>query len=199
MAKFDYRNCCFYGTWWTTVVGVFILTVTLLAAGALLYQQNNKSNTMPLLMVPTECTLISYQIFECNDGTWITTYNEGRVVESPFSSRPTQELAHLSALSYPLNASYPCLCNIHLERIKPECDAWNACVLNVNLTRHLQLTGGTYKYGGDVLVAIGSILLVALVIASILMMIVKGWFSCCCGESTNSVVAKSVYTLDDME
>jgi len=76
------------------------------------------------------------------------------------------------------------MCNIALQTIKPECDAWNACVLNVNLTKHLQITGGTYKYGGDVLVAIGSILLVAIVVATILMMVVKGWFACCCKDES---------------
>lgn len=182
MRRFDYRACCFYGTWYSTAVAVFILTVTLLVGGVELYKHNNRENTMPLNMVPTICSLQSVRAYECGDGTWIAIYNEGRVVESPFASRPTKELALLSSLAYPVNASYPCMCNIALETIQPRCDAWNACVLNVNLTRHLQITGGTYKYGGDILVAIGSILLVALVTATILMMIMRGWFACCCRD-----------------
>ena len=182
--KFDYRACCFYGAWYGTAISIFILTIFLLAAGTILYQQNNKENTMPINMVPTECNLQSHSVYKCKDGTWIGTYNRGRVVESPFAGRTTKALAELSVLSYPLNASYPCMCNIALQTIKPECDAWNACVLNVNLTKHLQITGGTYKYGGDVLVAIGSILLVAIVVATILMMVVKGWFACCCKDES---------------
>lgn len=183
MNQFDYKSCCFYGTWGILFAILFALITTLLAGGAEMYRHNNKDNTMPINMVPTECRLQSYEIYECKDGTWMATYNKGRVVESPFASRPSPDLAHLAALAYPVNASYPCMCNIALQTITPQCDAWNACVLNVNLTHHLQMTGLAYVYGGNIAVVVGSILLVLIVTATILMLIMRGCFACCCKDA----------------
>ena len=180
MGKFNYRDCCYYASWSMVVIVFFILCVTLLAGGAALYRKKNRENTMPFGMIETTCRLQTWQVTQCNDETWIASWNEGRVVESPFADRPTKREAELNVLAYPVNVSYPCMCVEDLETITPKCDAWNACTLNVNLTKHLQMTGAAYKYGGDILVAIGSIILVLVVTASFLMIITTGACACCC-------------------
>jgi len=184
MGRFSYRDCCYYASWSVVAIVFFILCVTLLAGGAHLYRKKNRENTMPFGMIETQCHLQSWQVSECKDDTWIASWNEGRVVISPFADRPTRHDAELSALAYPVNASYPCMCVEKLQTISPQCDAWNACTLNVNLTKHLQMTGAAYKYGGDILVAIGSIILVCVVSASFLVLLTTGACAFCC-ERTN--------------
>jgi hypothetical protein len=179
--NFDYKACCFYGTWSGVALTFFTLCVALLAGGTHLYHSRNHENTMPLDMEPSLCALRSSEVIRCDRGTWMATYNDGQVVESPFAARYTQELALLSTLAYPLNASYPCMCRPVSERVlSSKCDSWSAaCVLNVNLTYHLQKTGIAYKYGGDILVAIGSIILILIVVSTILLLVARGCCACC--------------------
>ena len=89
----------------------FVLCVTLLVGGSALYRKKTKENTMPLNMVETTCYLHAWQVLQCNDDTWIASWNDGRVVESPFAARYTRELAVDSTFAYPVNTSYPCMCS----------------------------------------------------------------------------------------
>lgn len=192
---FDYRSCCFYASWTIVASICFILCVTLLVGGTELYR--HREQTMSFSMAPSVCHLQSYEISECGEDQWVATYNGGRIVEHPFVARYTKELANLAAQSYPLNASYPCMCPPQTSLKK--CQIWNACTLNINLTRHLQLTGAAYTYGGDILVAIGSIILVTVVFATFLMVITREWCTeCCCrGRTKRRLAEAGVFVIGD--
>lgn len=183
-ASSSYAACC-YSTTFIVFSGIgLIFSITLIVAGSQLFGQNNEENTLPIRMVETICVLQDPRVVQCaSSRLWFMTWNNGTIIEHPFAGKVSRDQALTSGLGgYPLGA-YTCACAFAQSVVpitETQCSAWNACNLNVNLTRYMQRTGAVYKYGGDVLTAIGSLLLSFVVCITAIVFAAKGWCATCC-------------------
>lgn len=177
----SYKRACSVATQVVVVTILFILSVSLLAIGANLYHAPSMDTTLPLNLVETKCNVSgTVEIWQCNDGSWMPVWHSGTVLISSYERWPTEEEARALSLVPAKNATYDCLCSPTLLPITRECTAWNSCSLNVRLTRVQQWTGWILKYGGSGGIAIGSIILVPVVLWALLVLITKGYLAWCC-------------------
>lgn len=141
---------------------IFIFSIALIVGGA---TQFNRP-VLPLNLIQQNCTLSSHRIVvDCKPNGFFGIW-DGFILDDVFSIQPTYELAELSI--YRPNGTYPCLCTS--TKSATSCNPWIAnCFLNIESTRYTQMTGNVFKYGSDVMIAIGSLLLILLIIFSITM------------------------------
>lgn len=105
------------------------------------------------------------------------------MVQNPFALKAARDLAERDLNDYPLNVTFPCWCNPDYMDPFPSltCSFNDACFMDVQLGEYMKKVGGVYGYGGDTLLAIGSLVLILGIFGIVLLIIANGFCACCCG------------------
>jgi hypothetical protein len=139
----------------TFVLVVFTFSVALIVVGANVKQQGPLHPPMVL----KECHLRYVSLSQCHqNGKWIPVFSDV-VVESEYAFRDSEIQASLAMNDYPVNRSYPCMCNAYTVTMDDVCNVWSGCQLNVDLVKYVLGQDATRMYGADAAIAIGSIML----------------------------------------
>lgn len=144
---------------------LFIFSISLIVGGATQFRRA----ALPIYLYERNCTLTNRDIVYCPNGYMGVWDNRAFVIDDVFSIQPTTELAELSI--YRGNGTtYLCLCRNGPPSQFAACDVWAAqCYLNIESTRYVQMTANVFKYGSDVMIAIGSLLLTFLIVFAVAM------------------------------
>lgn len=154
---------------WHLLIGVVIainavFALALIGSGEFFHTWSGSTPTYSSYKA-THCTLKAVTVAGCTTGGYAAVWKRGEtgatVVQSPFSFRATERLAHLDTNNFPLNQTYDCMCEqSFIFYPSVNCDFQGACILDSATVAYMQNVGGVYRYAWLALVVIGSLALV---------------------------------------
>ena len=119
-----------------------IFSISLIVAGSA-----HAGNPKPLRK--SNCTLKTQELVQCSDGTWQNTWNQN-ITESIFSCS-----FEWFSDKYKINQTYPCVCD-------------ELCYLDIRVMEFVHFSNLVFEYGSNVMISIGSIMLVSLFVYAII-------------------------------
>ncbi len=179
---------------------VFILSVSLIGAGATVRNWTTGVSLVGGFSLMS-CTLVREpRVVACASGDkWVAVWERGEsggsVVMHPYAFRRSKDLALRDTNNYPTNATtFPCLCHVNDATSFPsvDCNLLTPCMLEVELVARMQLSDGVFGYAGASSIAIGSLILAAILIALVLVI-------CACSCRRETLVPLSNFKIDDNE
>lgn len=117
---------------------LLIFSISLIVAGST--HAGNPTN-----LLENNCTLETQELIQ-SEG-WLNVWN-GNIIENIYASTTFVYFSD----KYKLNTTYPCLCDV------------KRCYLDINVTKNIQKSEMIFKYGSDVMIAIGSLMMIFLIV-----------------------------------
>lgn len=192
--------------WQNAIAGLFValfaLSVALMAIGVRLRADAATAKIMSGYAL-AKCTLVAAQVVNCPLGGFVPVWKRAEtgssVLQDPFSSADTMQLAQVRLDDYPIgaNMTYDCMCNTYYVDPFPviNCNFVDACMLNVPMIQYMHTVGLPFGYSGDTLVSIGAILLVCVVLGIIFLLAGNGFCNWCCCCMMHPA-KDDIYTMD---
>lgn len=179
---------------------IFILSISLIGAGATIH---NWTAGVPLVggFALKTCTLVNEpKVVACVSGdrwvaVWERSESGGSVVMHPYAFRRSKDMSLHDLNNYPTNGTqFPCLCHENDATSFPsvDCELRTPCMLEVELVTRMQLSDGVFGYAGASSIAIGSLILAAILLALVFVI-------CACSCKRQPTIPLSNFVLDDNE
>lgn len=180
------------GNCWQFGLGLIFFVLLMLSVGLLVVGNRLHLDAQSVMQLPNyqlqNCTLLETRVNTCPKGGFVAVWKrkeggENSVVQNPFALKQTQDLAERDTNDFPFNVTFPCWCDPNYMDPYPSltCNFNDACMMDVPMGAYMKKVGGVYGYGGDTLLAIGSLTLIMGVVGIILVIIANGFCACCNG------------------
>jgi hypothetical protein len=164
---------CALATLLTLFILLFTFALVLLIGRTVFLSSFSKSGSkVPPDLKHALCTLRTHRLEVC-EKSWTIVWTLAKkstspsvtdnAIISPFHQKTTMEEAENDMNRYALNTTFPCMCprgsTTENHTYSKACNFDHACMLDVEQVEFLQQEARRYKYAGDLLVAIGILLL----------------------------------------
>jgi hypothetical protein len=178
--------------WQVFIALVFVLFIifgSLLIAGGTWLNYTRYSTGSVSGYTLQNCSLTGVLVKRCRN-LWVAVWREAQgfsIVQNPFSGRSTEDLALRDSQAFPLNNTFPCMGGKN-PRTFPEinCDdssviITSVAMLDTSLVNWMEQVNPVVNQSGDVLLALGSLILIFAILGFVLVFIGNGFCACWCG------------------